>query len=225
MLLRNDCQRFETWHLLRTYAPISSGHSQIITPRNYCLSKISLTACRACLSEREAFLQGVDVNWRELPWQCRERLPTCQPFLEDSFSCQPPHLKRRKKKKNVGSSVSHSWSGKRWQIPLCASRQVWWTPGEIAFRHQVTASLKIRRLIHMVAWKWSEVIKFCSRWSLIGWTPSVLLFAEVQLIPWLNTLISCVVEIRHKADLFLAHGSFFFSLLVDAKITETIVLS
>lgn len=121
-----------------------------------------------------------------------------------------PSEEKKKEKKNVGSSVSHSWSGKRWQIPLCASSQVWWPPGEIAFRHQVTASLKIQRLIHIVAWKWSEVIKFGSRRSLIGWTPSVLLFAEAQLIPWLNTLISCVVEIRHKADLFFAHGSFFF---------------
>lgn len=159
-----------------------------MTPRNYCLSKISLTACGACLSERGAFLRGADVDWHELPRQLRERPPTCQPFLEDSFSCQPFHLKK-KKTKNVGSSVSHSWSGKCWRMPHGASRKVWWPPrrdrisppGDGFPQDPATYS-------RIVAWKWSEVIKFGSRWSLVGWTPSVLLFAEAQLTPWFHAL-------------------------------------
>lgn len=31
-------------------------------------------------------------------------------------------------RENPGSSISHSWSGKRWQIPLCISRKVGWPP-------------------------------------------------------------------------------------------------
>lgn len=37
---------------------------------------------------------GVDVMWCELLWQLHVSLQRCQPFLTDSFSCQPSHLKK-----------------------------------------------------------------------------------------------------------------------------------
>lgn len=89
----------------------------------------------------KAHVGGMNVVWREPPWQFCESLQTCLPLLEDSFSSHERNI--------TAAPFSRSWSGKRWQLVLRISCRDLVTPSPpsskrpqwLTFHNRVTGSL------------------------------------------------------------------------------------
>lgn len=149
-------------------------------------------------------------------WQLLESLQTCQPFLEDSFSCQPSRPKEiwvapfhtaGVENADRYHSVYHIRSDdpQRDHISL---------PGDRIPQDPATYSDRNMKMF----WGQTVLHLACSYWSLIGWTPSVLLFAVMQLTPQLKATSSqCVVKDLTYSRPFLNSWKVFLYISVRAR--------